>query len=261
MSRTKSKETPVAWIPYKSGISQVYSSGLEYAFLSKDNKQITPWVFCKDFFQDAIFGHLNQKRASIYGFSYDPKVDVPLCMESTRMLIANKDETESFVSKVEACVEFMNQIETKLKMKKTIFTKCVSPIERYAKGGVFLLESSKRWMHAPPMISLYTLLVRVGLSHTKGNSFESTLQDIIDCKKTSYQSSDRSFVTESHKALKFILNHGDRKVFKSKIKDNYPEKISINSMHNYCGIVSYSKECMKSEMPHWYALQTTSAWN
>lgn len=252
----RKKDTKITWKPGRPYLCQVHSEGLEYSFASKDYHQINPFVYCKDFLQDAIAGFLNNKRIQIYSFIYDPSHDIPLYLDQTRILITNAQDN-SLGSKIENCLDFINQIETRMKMKKTTVIECADPPELYKNCGVWLFEGSKRWMKAPPMISLYTLIIRVGFSHKKGTPFEETFQNIIEGKTKLYQKNDKGFIESSQKAFEWFFSYGDRKLFYPKIASNYPSDASIQDMHNSYGIVCYSTKhyAIKSKFPHWYRLQ------
>ena len=149
-------------------------------------------------------------------------------------------------------MDFLHQIESQLKIVKTKVRECASPPMKYAAGGVWLLEGSKRWMKSPPMISLYTMLIRVGFSHTVGNSFWDTINGICNCSVVPYQSEDRDRLTNSLKGIKRILAEGDRKIFTGDIKRNYPKGLRIQDMHDNLGICSFSNGDTRSLVPAWH---------
>jgi len=255
------KQRDVVWHKKNKKISQIPREGLEFAFVSKDYKQIHQLVWCKDFMQDSIFGHLNQKKISIYGFSYDPEIDPPLYMEKTRIFITNFKDA-NFGSKVtENLREFLHGIEGQLKMAKTTFEKCKSPPPRYRKAGVYILNSSKRWMKSPPMISLYTLLLRIGMVHELGDPWHKTFKKVQKKEVDAYYSkTDNSFAEQAKNGLDFILEHGDRKVFHRDIQMNYPETVSgmvtsVFTIHDNCGLLGFSRGSTKLNFPHWHRLE------
>jgi hypothetical protein len=246
----------IQWKSKKQKISQIYSQGLEYAFVSSDYQQIHQLVWCKDFMQDAVYGYLNNKKVSIYGFVYDPKKFLPLHTDSTRLMLTNwRDKELEF--KIENCLDFLHQIESCLKMKQTVVEKCLGAPKRYQKSGVWLFEGSRRWMKSPPMISLYTLFIRLGFVHDQGNSYKKTIYQVIKTEKKAYQRNDAHYLKSSMNAIKWIMEYGDRKIFFRSIKDNYPRKVSLSVIHNNCGVVSFARENTKPYFPHWHRLQNT----
>jgi hypothetical protein len=180
----------VEWREHKSGISQVYSTGLEYAFLSHDYKQQLPWVYCKDFLHDAIFSLLHNTHLSLFGYTYNPNQDPKPNLRRMRLMVANASD-KNFGDKIPAAIDFVNQVEKVMKVPSMsrVFS-CPNPPKRYANCGVYLFSGSGKWLLAPPMVSMYTLMVRSGFAHTTGESYKETIDKIINGKIPGYQSSD-----------------------------------------------------------------------
>jgi hypothetical protein len=247
------RKIKIEWKPKKSRISQVYSEGLEYAFITKDNKQIHQMVYCKDFLQDAIYALLNNKYVDIYNFIYSPGNDLPLCMDATKVILSHYKD-KNFRPKIPACVEFINQIEVLLKMKQTeVFEGSDAPAI-YRKAGIWMFVGSKRWMQSPPLISMYTLLLRIGLMHERGTHWRKTIEEMLDGKVSPYQVYDKKQLQNAMPGIEHILRFGDRKLFGGDIKKNYPNKISISEMHNSFGIIGFSEGSPKHHMPTWYKM-------
>jgi hypothetical protein len=255
----------VVWHPKVKKLAQVASEGLEYAFVSKDYVQVHQLVWCKDFLQDALYSFLNKKKRSIYGFSYDPYADPPIYMGETRIMLANYRDKDFATKLTVNCKQFLNQIESHLRMTKTQFIKCCNPPKRYQRNGVFIARASRRWMKSPPMISLYTLLVRVGLVHNLGDTFEETIQKVKAAQTAAYNSkhvdsysNDSALLRRSESAISRILRYGDRKVFHREIKQNFPVKdrngriIPISTYHDKCGLCGYSENHTKGLIDHWH---------
>ena len=264
------RERRVAWHPKTNQICQIPKEGIEYALVSEDYRQIHQLIWCKDFIQDAIYGHINQKLVEIYGFQYDPKICPPVYMKQLQLMVTNwKDE--NFASKIfENCQSFLHEIESRLKIKKTVIEKCCNPPARYRKAGVFLLNGSKRWMHAPPMVSLYTLLIRVGLVHPKGQEALETIDQVKNgiLKPYNWQpakDSDSDVIINAYAGIKRILSNGDRRLFYRDIKRNYPANnyqgvpFSVFQMHDHCGMIGFSTARNKEDFPRWHKLDNTGA--
>lgn len=232
----------------KEGIDQYYSDGLEFACTTRE-KQCSHFVYCKDFLQDAVWAMLYNEKVCVYGFVYDPTFH-PIDLDLTRVLLANSSD-EHFCKKIPAVLDFMHQVEEKLGMRKTEVFLCENPPDNYD-NGVFFLESSQRWMSAPPLLSLYTLLIRCGFVHKSGTPFMDTLNDIKDGEIDAYQENDCEYVTQSMPGIKAILGLGYRKFFFKDIKKNYPRKVDIYDIHNDFGIVGFSKGITKNHMPYWH---------
>lgn len=265
------KERNIKWHKKNLKIFQIPTEGLEFAFVSPDYEQVHQLVWCKDFMQDAVFSQIHQKSVQIYGFSYDPSISPAVSLDRTRIMVTSFKDAD-FGSKIcNNCLEFLNQIEDHLKMSRTVVEKCSTAPPTYRKSGVWILDGSVRWIKAPPMVSLFTLLVRVGLVHRLGDSFTMTLNRIRNGKVKPYNwraprangvdyENDKTFLWSGKDGLDTILSHGDRKLFHRKIEDNYPAKnkmgreFSTYMLHDSCGIVGFSQGKTKTEFPHWHRM-------
>lgn len=244
------KKIKVTWIEKKKSISQVYASGLEYALLTENFEMIHQFVYCKDFMQDAIAGSLQNKTMSIYGFCYNPKICPPVYHKKTRILFTNASD-KVMANRISGSKDFLNQIEKQLKMHRTQIYQAVDPPKQYAKSGVYIYNGSARWMISPPMISLYTLLMRVSLAHKLGDEFTKTIDGVSSGKIQGMQNEDQHQMKSAKKALGWILDKGDRKIFFKNQIENYKDQ-DVNTMHNDLGIVAYSQGCPKYNFPKWY---------
>lgn len=245
------RKKKIEWYTTKTTLYQVYRNGLEYAFVSKDNKQVCPFVYCKDFLQDAVQGCLHKIKRKIYGFTYDPDKHYSLYMKQTRLLVTCAKDSQ-FRRKIVCCLDFINQIERQLKLKSTVATECVSPPPQYAVSGIWLLEGSHRWMISPPMISMYALLLRIGFVHVVGQNYEDTIEKVVNKDVTPYQNKDRRQLIDAIPGIRRILRYGDRKIFHKDMKANYPAKVSVGVMHNHLGIIRFSQKETKSLFPYWH---------
>lgn len=245
-------KTDVQWLKSSSTghIGQIYSSGIEFCFVSDDNRQCHPFVYCKDFLQDAVHGHLHNKRASIYGFSYDPASKPPISLKRTRIALANKSD-KAFASRIPAMLEFLNYFAKQLKLKRTRAYEVTNPPKKYG-SGVFVTIGSPRWMNSPPLLSMYSLLMRVGLAHTVGADPMTTLEGVASGKVKPYQANDRTQLAGALKGIREILKVGYRKFFYIDTEKNYPKGAVIDTMHNSCGIVGFSSGYSRGVVPYWH---------
>jgi len=248
------KRKKVEWHNKTRHLIQDASEGLEYAFLTKDYKQIHQLVWCKDFLNDVIYGFLNNKRTTIWGFSYDPKKHLPPDLESTRLLLTSKRDRE-FRKKILRSLAFMNEIEKSLQMTKTTIEECKEPPRHYRRGGVFIFKGSKRWLKSPPMLSLYTLMIRVGLTHDVSQPWFQTVEDIRSGFTKPYYEEDAHILTNGQSGIDRIFKYGDRKLFHRNIKDNYPSYLATDTIHNDFGILGYSGDITADYCPHWHRLE------
>ena len=244
----------ILWFSETQHLSQALGSGLEYAFVSDDYKQCCPFVLCKDFLHDAVYNRIHATKKSIYGYHCSSKEGhPPIDLEKMRVVLANSSDRK-MREKIPNCLEFMHQVEKHLKMSLTVARECASPHPKYSGGGIWLFESTKRWLSSPPMVSLYTLLIRVGFSHPIGADFQSTIDKIIHYSLKPYQYEDRGRLVGGKEGLNYILEHGDRKIFYSDIKKNYP-RVKINFLHNDMGIMGFSRGSTKDIIPYWHRFE------
>lgn len=256
----------VEWSKKQPSLCQIYSRGLEMCLVGRDEKtggyvQACDFVLCKDFFQDAIQATLIGQARQIYGFKYDPKTDPALSVDRTRIAVANAQD-KSLGEKVAGAVDFLNQFEKRMRLLRTTAVTCDSAPAKYKdNSGVYLFTGSGRWMLSPPMISLYTLLLRIGFVHTAGKSFDETVKEVSDGTLKPYTcgtsgSNDNTYLKGALPGIEKILKHGYRKVFHLNQKDNYRAEVGVGTMHNHCGIVGFSSGYCKDYFPHWFRLDT-----
>ena len=233
--------------------AQIYDSGPELALCSDDNQQIGTFVFCKDFFQDAILASLHGSNASIYSYTYVSGQSPPIPTKNIKVLLSNAKDKD-ILTKGEAVLDFIHQFEEAISAKTPIVKSQMWEIEdqneKY-KFGSFLISGDPIWLLAPPLISGWTLLVRTGLQHTVGVHWEKTVQDIIDKKILPAQKNDHVYLTHGLPGLKFIIEQGIEACFGKDQKSNYPKEKAGNSMHHYSGIVSYGSKKSQAHFPNW----------
>lgn len=249
------QKVSIEWLPKyvpkteDEKINQIYSMGLEFAVAS-DTRQCCDFVYCKDFLQDTIWAVLHDAPVDIYQFKFNPKNNCFDVNGFTRILVANESD-EFFHQKIPNCIDFINQIETVLHLKKTVAYQCENSPEKYLPSGVFMLKGSQRWMLAPPLMSMYTLLLRCGFVHEIGNDFMTTINKIISGEIQQYQTSDQEYLASSLAGIQIILKLGYRKIFYKDMKKNYPQNVSVSTLHHYCGIVAFSTGATKKTVPYW----------
>jgi hypothetical protein len=220
------------------------------ALASKDGQQIGPWVFCKDFFQDAIRGYLNGISSGIWGYTYNPKTDPAIDMENARVMMTNSADPD-FVNKIPAVLDFLNQVEKKMKISLTKAYECENPPASYKKSGVFLFVGDKAWLQSSAALSMWTLLMRNGVVHTVGDKFNDTLDDIIKGKLKPAQRNDHLYLKFGKPGIDLVLENGVEKAFGKDVKKNYAASIATHTIHHNGGIVSYGTAVCAKTWPHW----------
>lgn len=229
-----------------SHLSEIYQPvGMQYAFLSKDNKQCHPWIKCRDFLHDALRSCITGKVESIYGFQYNPKTDPPLDLEKMRVLVKRQATRD-----LGAAADTEKMMYLALNIVQLVERECgISPLSKLYKvadaADIYVFEGSKDWMESTFMISLYTYLIRLGgkkIEFKSKEEFDKRLEDICAGKITtgmsdhdvSYLKSVKPFLYKMVKKRKDLRYEIDGKRFLN--------GSSIGSFHNYTGIVSLCRE-------------------
>jgi hypothetical protein len=233
----------------QTGSAQIYNNGVEMALCSKDNEQIGPFVFCKDFFQDAIKGYLNKTKSSIYGYSYDPHSMPAIDLKNIRILLRNTGDS-NFLEKVEGVKDLLQQVESEMGLTLTEMTVCGEPTD---KSGVVLLIGDGAWLRSPASLSMYTLLARNGLVHKPGTHFTKTIQDIIEGKTQGGQRNDGTYLKFGKPGMDLIMELGIDKVFGQNIEDNYKNTVPTGTIHHHGGIVAFGSKSQTTtkQWPNW----------
>lgn len=245
-------------------ISQIYNNGLEYSLVSEDYRQICPFVFCKDFLQDVIYACVNHKEIKIHKFEFNPAKNGYIATDKTKILIANASDT-AFFARLESVFDFLHQIEDDLGLERTEWDICKEPPSKY-NSGIFLLQADSKWLLAPPLLSLYSLLIRIGFVHTKDDIYKNTILKIVLDEVKTYQREDRRYLMKNLNGLNRIFNEGvelffnftyrNRKPTKIEILEkNYPKKTSVKKIHYECGLMAFSCNLTKKRYPFWHQEQ------
>jgi hypothetical protein len=242
----------VKWLKRETGgLIQAYSIGMQYCFLSDDLRQCHSFVYCKDFLQDARHAFLHKQRAEIYGFSYGPR-NKPICTSRTKIAITNTSDPD-FGEKMPNMIDFVNQFARLLHLKQTEVFQVKSVPRKYERCGVFVTDGSPRWMNSPPLLSMYSLLLRCGCGHRVGDKCFTTIDRIISGKVKSYGGEDDSIqLKDALPGIKKIVKLGYRPFFYIDDAKNYPKDVSIDDMHDRTGIVAFSVGDSEDVCPYWH---------
>lgn len=253
------KRTIIWKNPQGQKILQIYKKGLEYALVSEDYEQCNEFVWCKDFLQDIVYSSLREKSIEIYNFKYNPTIDSKPYLKKIRLLVTNSSD-KTFRKKIKNTLSFINQVEETFGIKNSIVRECKNPPLEYTKCGVWLFEGDKRWINSPPMLSLYSLFIRVGFSHQEGNYYKQTIEDILLGKIQPYQKKDVIWLKHAEKGIQKIEKFGDKKIFSKNIKNNYPD-FAVSEIHNNLGITGFSSDIEEQSrgnkvlVPRWHTLK------
>lgn len=246
------KYQKIIWDNIKNNkVLQLYSKGLEYCLLSDNYAQCHQLVWCKDYLHDVLYATINHVPIKIFNFYFDPKKNYIPSIKKIKLCIAD-NKSKYLYQKIDNCINFLNKIEQKLKMKKSKYFLCKNIPKNYENGSVIVVEGDKRWLSSPPMLSLYSMLVRIGFCHNKSNSFQATFKKIVMKKLTLYQPKDLYNLKSSLDGIKIIIQHSDQNIFFKNWKYNYPIEIDILRVHNYLGISNFSTKFGMDIINDWY---------
>lgn len=235
----------------KQNLCEIYQVlGMQYAFLSADNKQCHAWIKCRDFLHDALRCHITGKKEGIYGFSYNPGTDPPLDLEKMRMMVKREPakveskSSEDTKEMVDSALSILRCIEDYSGIKPLSDIYCTS-----GDKDVYVFESAADWMESTFMISLYTFLIRLGAKKIKfkdKKELDSKLKKLCAGKALNkdhdinYLKDVLPFIykiVENRKDLRYVGKDGKR----------FFEGQNINLFHNYTGIVALSRQAVKKK--------------
>ena len=166
---------------------------ISFGLFSKDYNVAYQPSGCKAYVHDQL-----NLRISNSSYCQNSKID----LEKTRLLMVCDRST---FEKLENLLDFLNQIEKKMGFELTEFIEFEN---NNAVGYVFGTVADPRWMISAPMISLYMLLIRSCVNHSKGDSWEKTLNLIIEGKKEVAYLGDKTYLTYSLEIINTIVEKG-----------------------------------------------------
>jgi hypothetical protein len=245
------KDTITNFYTKGKNLAEIYSSGLQYAFVAPNGDQCHQFVYCKDFLQDCLGAIVNKTVASIYGFSYNPETNPPVDLEHTRIALTFSCSKEEFAGKMTKALSLVNEVEKAFGLSKSKG----KWVGEYKSNPVWLIVGDKQWMLAPPLLSLYTILLRLGSTY----SGDDWVKFLTTPQKGAYGQSehddrDSRYLSAASKVFWESLNKNSiQEMFGEEMSKNYPN-IPIMSMHNNTGFESYHNGGYKSvgeKLKHW----------
>ena len=232
------------------------------SFVSKDRKILRSVPYnsvtsCRDHITDDMLIHFNAKAGEPSGtnsVALTHQKDIDL---SKFNLYINASSFAKGLYDLYALhvLDFLWQIEE-------IFGFCptrIYPVE--STGIALLIEGDPNWLKAPPLNSLYTLILRSNLIpnggtpfHIIGDAFYNTINKIVNSSINTVSSSDKLQFREAEKGIKRILKYGHQEIFGTleNIRDNHPEavfKTGYAMYHSNSGIVAFSSNTLNKNYP------------
>lgn len=240
----------VEWFAGKMDVLQQHWSGLEYCLLSEDNKQCYPLLYCKEFILDAVWSTLYGQKVELYGFNFNPRTMPLAYLKETRLLLRNKSDSE-FDKNAAMSIKFLNLLERQLGFQKSK----LYDVAPSTKHPVFAVVADAKWMHAPPLLSLYALLLRVGMGYESGTAWK-YLESVRAGICRPICRSDSRYLLKSLATIKEVVATKCSR-FLPTMEENWPENVREWDIHENCGIVSLAEgdngwSALKRIMPQWY---------
>lgn len=220
-------------------LSEIYQQvGMTFAFVSKESSKYTlahQWVKCRDFLNDVIRYEITGNRISIYGFSFgkdNPRVSTEKIYIAVSMDNVDKSLFKDYIkSSIKLLRHFEREAGVSLSRSK------LATVSGSKKSNVVVICSNKMWLESPVLLSIYTLLIRLGVRKDI-NTYdkESLLSSLAQVNPNG--DNDSKYLSKIHTKLHYIITNA-AKLFSSPDRDFYRRKdIDLHSFHNYCGVVS-----------------------
>lgn len=159
----------------RSKLHEGRNYGLGYAFLKKIDDEtfetIQPISPCKDYLNDVVYSEVTGRPFRAWGLETEQRgifdgdhayMAIAVCKlgKSLQTYSDYEQDMKFMAENTDRMAEFINKIEGKLGIGKT----SIVPINDNLK----LLIMDKQWVSATYLISLYALMLRVGLSYEGG---------------------------------------------------------------------------------------------
>lgn len=234
------------------GYSDKYVSRnkMAFSFLSDDDKMVGPFVDCKDYMNNRLHGSITGINGGNQ-YKYQPSKMGSVSMEKTRILVCRQvspvdahpyEEISDFEEEIKLAIKLLNRIEKDLHLIKSTYDTVTGIKKEY--GQVLLIEGSRRWMLASPMLSLYLFLLRNAYLYKEGQTYIKTIESSPEIQLAP------TVGVQIVDAVKFIVKHKYANVFGKSMDKNYPPEITPDQMHSM-GIRAFAM-CLQTQLwPHW----------
>lgn len=197
------------------------------AMLGKDGKQAHVIGLCKEYVLDCVYKSVHPQSAfnSLYAIHY-----APVFLDKVQVIVHGLNGWAN------NSLHLINLVEKTLDMPQTTLTELP--------GQYHVFQGNRRWLISPPMLSLYTLLIRAGRS-CDGGDLDTATQAYYNCKG---MNTDVGYMKQARPGLEHILTYGDRFVFGNNMAANWT---SCGDIHGR-GIINFSSGGLYDLQPRWY---------
>ena len=222
--------------PTKSLAEEYQPTGMYFVFLSSKNEMCHTWIKCRDFLQDAVRNRLTGKDDSIYGFCHFSKRDPKIDLKKTRLLIKGVKLDEV----IKYSLGLVNHYEKAAGL---------TPRSKVVKvDGMHLFLGPGEWTQSSILISLYTLLIRLGchkIEFKNEKELVKVYETLINDQKVN-NINDIRYLRVVYKYINAVLENRDLLMFKQEDKILFADT-TIGNFHPRSGIVSLCSHTIADE--------------
>lgn len=203
--------------------------GPQFSFLDKEGNIRNKPIRCKDYYQDTYWAELLSKGKIIqYGYIWDGNTLNPVSKQNRVLVAMMSDSNDNLWKKKKNLINLLNPIEKILKIPKTTIIRSNNDTD-------IICSYSNKWSKLPCLLSLYFLLLRLGIYYKGKNNIE----EILDWLNT--KAVNEVCVVDKQMLLAIIANNKFNKLLKDKVTitqkwEDYEDSWKV---HNFSGIVSY----------------------
>lgn len=234
---------------------QDYVSGLQYSMASEDAAdgaadQVMPFAFCREYLTDIVYSGLHNQPVNSYGLVI-PAPPRPATTR-TRLLLSNpKEPADVFLARAVNAVDFVAHYEGLMDLPPSELVPCDSPPPKT--GAVVMFDGSNLWQSSPPMLSLYSLLIRIGMVHRSDERTpEDTMRLVVSKTVKSYQVNDAEQARFALRVIDWLAGKpGFRTLLGTSQAKNFPNRLTVDDLHTRSGVVSYSHGTTARYYPEW----------
>lgn len=237
------KKFTVEWFEAKN-LAEIYQqTNMQFAFITAPkhgNKQCHTWALCRDFLHDAVRTARTGIKSTIYSFNFDKKSNPPLDLVKMRMLVRKKGlkktEKVAFDNKMKAGLKLLNHYE---KMDGAALSKLVKVDDNKEDAWVFTGPSM--WMKAPQLVSMYTMLIRLGDKEIKFKNNEDLMAKFKDLaeqnKSGKLTDNDANYLRACWNKFDLVMTNRTKLFPVSIFADQ--KNIPISTFHDRSGIWNF----------------------
>jgi len=155
------------------------------------------------------------------------------------LLVKKSEDPKVLMKKLKCVLKIINYYENLVGVSSSKIFKVLGY------DNVFEVKGPKFWISSPHLISLYTLLLRLSdedIKLDKNSTIQQTLENLVkEGRKKNKLSKNLEYLESVHPYIEKILLKNDKLVDllnNTGFSKFYFMNISINSFHNYSGILS-----------------------